>query len=294
MANTLVYITDPQVPGGGYADRITGMAFLHRISESFNCNFKIHFNYPFDFFEVFPEQADNYRFDAALLNSKNQKIKVLNLIDENFNKGIDQLCKTLISENDTTALVFINNIKPFIFDPLFNEFIPINHNQLDSDEVERSVLFHFGEKFLDPKLECFGPNIHNILPILSEDTIGIQIRLGGNNPDWIDPSFNTPDLKNIYSKLIELRSNFSQILISSDNVTYRNSLYELLRYEWKTIYLDETPLHLERSSKDNDNFIDRTIGDHLLLRNCSAGVIICGGGYGRTAAILSGKPYFRI
>ena len=148
MKNTIVYITDPKIPGGGFADRITGMAFLFKISKSFNCDFKIHFKQPFDFFELFPSKLIDYKFDQNLLqpSNSNPNLKIFNLIDENFTQGIDQLCKALIQEEGLTAFVFLNTIKSFIFDPIFNKFIEINHSQDDADQIERSVLYEKASK----------------------------------------------------------------------------------------------------------------------------------------------------
>ncbi len=294
MNNTLVYITDPKIPGGGYADRITGMAFLYRLAKSFNCDFKIHFNHPFEFFEAFPEQHQHHLFDINLFNSERNNIKVFNLIDDNFIVGIDDLCKSLITKCNLIALVFVNNIKPFIFDPLLNNFIHINHIQKDIDEIERSVLFEFGSLFLQPNLNLYSSNVISTASKLNEKTIGLQIRIGGMNIDWIDPLFNIPDNNSIFTKLRELEGNFSQIYISSDNLEYKLSLLELLQPHYNCVTLDEKPLHLERSTNNHNEFISRTLGDHLLLRMCSEGVIISGGGYGRTAAIISGTQFFRI
>ena len=294
MKNTIVYITDPKVASGGYADRITGMALLFRISQSFNCNFKIHFKHPFDFFKIFPKKKNEYEFDQNLINTSNSNIKFFNLIDDNFNNGIDQLCKSLIQENGIIALVLINNIKSFIFDPLFNRFIAISHNQLDADDIERSILYDFSNKFLDYNLDYFNSNLINLIPKFKQNTIGIQIRLGGSNLYWTDPNFKIPDIDSIILKLNELEDSFTQIFLCSDNIDYKNKIFKVLNDKWITIVLEETPLHLERSSHEHSNFVTRVLGDHLLLTECSVGVIICGGGYGRTAAIISQKPYFRV
>lgn len=294
MKNTIVYITDPNIAGGGFADRITGMALLYRISKSFNCDFRIHFKQPFDFFDAFPSKSSIYKFDDIILKNPNSKLKIFNLIDENFTTNIDQLCKSLISEDGITALVFINNIKSFIFDPVYNNFIEIKHNQNDIDEIERNVLFEFGQQFLETNLKIFNSNVIRTINKLNSKTIGVQIRLGGNNSNWVDPNFKVPDFHSIISKLKELQSNFNQVYISSDNIDYKNNLIKIISEKWPTIFLNETPLHLERSSSEHSNFLSRSLGDHYLLRKCTVGIITSGGGYGRTAAIIEGAPYFRV
>jgi hypothetical protein len=66
-----------------------------------------------------------------------------------------------------------------------------------------------------------------------------------------------------------------------------NEKYEIFSFE-------NTPLHIDRTKFSGLDFISNSIGDHCLLRLCKSGVIIGGGGYGRTAAILAGIDYFRV
>ena len=294
MANQLVFCIDPQVKSGGFADRITGMAALHKFAKSLSIDFKIHFKTPFSFFNVFPQKKQDCEFNIELLGSRGKEVQIFNLIDENFYKEIDNLGKSLISNDDFTALVFINNIKPVLFNIFNNNFIPISYQPDEYDLLHRKVLYEFGLEFLIPTYSEFDDKFKSLLPEFESNVLGVQIRVGGVNKNWIDPVFRVPSIEEIISKIDEFKSNAEKIFICSDDLYLKNLLIEKLSINIKTLFYDNTPLHLDRSESINQNFISNALGDHCLLRLCNVGVIIGDGGYGQTAAVLSGAPYHRI
>jgi hypothetical protein len=291
----LVYYVDGNIlSSGGFADRITGMAALEKFAKNFNIDFSIHFTTPFDFFEVFPDQKEKNKFDIRLLDIYKKNIRIYNLIDDNFETNINKLGSDLINSGEILALVFINNINPFIHNVFLNHFETIKYNQPDFDIIERSILSVFGKKYLRPDYKLFNNNFKSSLSNFEKEVLGIQIRVGGLNKNWTDPSFNAPSVDAVLNKVKQMEIKFDEIFICSDSLQYKNELENKLNKYYKTISFDNTPVHVDRSIFKQDDFISNSIGDHCLLRLCKSGLIISGGGYGRTAAILAGTNYHRI
>ena len=143
MVKQLVFYTDPKIPSGGFADRITGMASLRKLAKYTSVDFKIHFKEPFNFFEVFPDKRVDAEFETDLFLKDKCRVVHFNLIDENFQKNINYLGNELTKNNDIIAFVSINNIKPFAYNILLDSFFSLNYNQSDYDFIERSLLMNF-------------------------------------------------------------------------------------------------------------------------------------------------------
>lgn len=294
MIKQLVFNIDPSILSGGFADRIGGMATLHKIAKCLSVDFKINFKIPFDFFDVFPGKEKESRFDCGLLETHNHIVKKYNLIDSNFEKNISLLCSDLISKSEIVALVSINNVKPLNWNLLLDDFSYAMYQQVDYDVIERFVLMNFGLAYLQPNYAVFNERFNAMLPKFINPIIGVQIRVGGANPNWEDPKFTTPNFDDLFNFLDRKSNDFDEIFLCSDDLRIKNELFIKLNEKYKVFSFESTPLHVDRSKNLSLDFITNSIGDHCLLRLCRAGIAIGGGGYGRTAAILAGVDYYRI
>lgn len=294
MGKKLVFCTDPKIQSGGFADRISGMAALHKFAKTFGIEFKIYFRTPFDFFDVFPQKKTSCEFDINKYDSSDSNFKIFNLLDNEFIPGLNSLGNSLTNNNELTALIFLNNIKPFSYDIFKNVFSSVSYSSVEYDSINRHVLYEFGLDFLKPNYSLFDAKFSSLLPEFECDVLGIQIRVGGKNENWQDPMFKVPKVDDIISKIKELQISFDKIFVCSDDIILKNNLIDALSVHHTVIFYDNIPLHVDRSSLTQKNFITNSIGDHCLLRLCNVGVIVGEGGYGQTAAILSGSPFFRL
>lgn len=281
------------VTSGGFSDRIGGMATLHKIAKCLSVDFKIHFENPFNFFDVFPDKKEENKFDNNLLKTHNHIVKRYNLIDSNFEANIKYLCSDLTSKSEIIALVSINNVKPIVWNLLLDDFSHVRYQQADQDVIERFVLMNFGLEYLKISYEKFNNKFKEILPEFNDRVIGVQIRVGGSNLNWEDPLFKIPSYEEIAQILESQVNKFDKVFLCSDDLELKKNLLSMLNKKYKAFSFENVPLHVDRSKILSSDFITNSIGDHCLLRQCSAGVVIGGGGYGRSAAILSGVNYFR-
>jgi hypothetical protein len=291
---TLVYSISESIQCGGFADRITGMASLSKFASSLGAGFKIDHRLPFDFFHIFPDGRD----ELELQDLTRDIMPAINLIDGNFKKNAAALFSVTMNgihfKDDRHIRVYINNVKPFYFDPLFNRVIFPRHAEAAEllADYERKVLSEFSERYLSPNTEVFGEEFNALLQyIKGRSTVGIQVRVGGRKNLWTDPDFPVPSIDEILFVLSAYEQPFQTIFISSDDLPFKTKLAEALS-RWSDVKtLDVEPVHFERSSKSHRSFGLRSVGDHCLLANCSAGLICGGGGYGRTAAIVGKIPF---
>ncbi len=294
---TLIFSVADSFYIGGFADRITGMAALRKIAESFRADFKIEHSKPFDFFRVFPDRREVSNFFDTTLTT-DYKIEEFNLIDDHFLKNIDSLINFLLSNHlgARLARVCINNVKPFVFDPLLNQtFLVGQGDRQYIERIERDLLYKFGQDFLRPDISQFNENVIRLAQALKlRPAIGVQVRVGGQQTDWNDQLFSVPSIDQILSELTNLQHSFDAVYVSTDDYELKLKLIQNVQRKWPVYALDGAAVHLERSQGNHDDLVSQSIGDHTLLRLCSAGVLVGDGGYGRTASILAGTPCYQI
>jgi len=275
MKNIIYECGLPNTLSGGFGDRLMGIASCISLSEKYNCKFLIKWD---DF------RLDNY-FDFDNSNYyKHEKLegKTIKIV----NHSVKEL-KEILNKKETfdcENLIFNTNQNIWQF---LNEYQNVECYEDYTNNLFKTVF----EKYLKPNniLETKINNITN-----EKKLIGIQLRFGDvlmneengqiNNPQRDHFPLGT-NITNIRNLLINLIMNHQQnvIFITSDinlnkiiNVKNINNL----------IYLDEPPVHIERTNNKKYQNMEKCFLDFLILCKCEKLYITFESNFGRIPGII--------
>jgi|UniRef100_A0A6C0CJ94 hypothetical protein len=279
MRNIIYECGLPNTLSGGFGDRLMGIASCLSLCDKTNSNLLIKWD-DFKLNEFFDyEKYDYYKYN---IHGKTEKIvnHSVNKLKDIFSKKSFHCDNLIINTNQ--------NIWQFI-----HEFDNIQKYEDYSHHLFKRIF----EQILKPN-KSIQYKIDNI--INNNELIGIQLRFGDvfmnqeskqmNSPqrDHFPLGINIENIKNMILGIIS-RESEKKIFITSD--INLNKIIDIKKLN-NLIYLDEPPVHIERST--NKNNMEKCFLDFILLCKCNKLYITYQSNFGRIPAIIVNKNLFGI
>jgi hypothetical protein len=234
----IIIIFDGKFQHGGLVDRLKGIVSFYQISEKLNADFKIYFKHPFDLEFFFNPNSYNWKSSESDLRWNPLKTKVLYFMDD-FKSNPYKIIK---SSNKNKIIVFANIDYSKSIYPDLNIFQHQTKWKESFDVLFKKTLF------LELKIKS--------LKIVNE-SIAIHTRFTSILGDFKDASINEVSnerkieiINELKHQIIEIekQSNFKDIYIFSDSLTFLDNIKRTTKY--KTI--DGIPKHIDFDNNKND------------------------------------------
>lgn len=279
MRNIIYECGLPNTLSGGFGDRLMGIASCLSLCDKTNSNllikwddFKLN-----DFFDY--EKYDYYKYNNHGKTEKIVNHSVKELKDIFSKKSFD--CENLIINTNQNIWQFIHDFE----------------NSEKYEDYSHNLFKRIFEQILKPN-KSIQYKIDNI--INNNELIGIQLRFGDVFMNQESKQMNSPqrdhfplgiNIENIKNMILEIISRESEknIFITSD--INLNKIIDIKKLN-NLIYLDEPPVHIERST--NKNNMEKCFLDFILLCKCNKLYITYQSNFGRIPAIIIKNNLFGI
>lgn len=278
---------EPNTLSGGFGDRLMGIASCLSLCDKTNSNLLIKWD-DFKLNEFFDyEKYDYYKYNIYGTTEKIVNHSVNELKQIFYKKRFH--CDNLIINTNQNIWQFIHEFE----------------NLQKYEDYTHYLFKRIFEEILKPN-KIIQNKIHNI--INSNELIGIQLRFGDvfmneeikqiDTPQWSYQPLgnnienNIENIKANIKALIDIiinKESGKKIFITSD--INLNKIIDIKKLN-NIIYIDETPVHIERSS--NKNNMEKCFLDFLLLCKCNKLYITYKSNFGRIPAIIIKNNLFGI
>jgi hypothetical protein len=278
MSRRIIYTADTPFFSGGFADRLIGMAAVRLLARRHGRKFGIEFKRDLRFFDTFcPVLQDIFEI---LEDERNTP--VANLVDGNLTLNKLKALESWLSSNPQSAIrVCANGINSDLA-------LHLGWSELNVRQIVSTFCNDFLLTLRSPQQDLIA---NYAKPLGALKSVGIHLRTGKFTDGAKDGATLSVYADELVKTTVERYPDAQLYFVASDNYDEKRRLVELLERIRPVLSLPTIASHLERSCKTSDLSGLSSIGDWIMLANCSLGVVGTSGRYAMTAAYAGRIPF---
>ncbi|MFI3297739.1 MAG: hypothetical protein R3Y59_08970 [bacterium] len=277
----IIVMCDNKIGLGGFSDRLRGIVSTYLLAKELNCDFKIHFNDPFDLDNVLLPNNVNWMIEESDISYNSNDSTVLVLKNMWFNSGESRkkAYLKLLNQSYKQIHVYSNDIvahKSGQYHKLFNELFTLNPKFCEELQEHINCL---GEKYISVASR-FGVTLGDF-----EDCCGVPL--------------SNDEQKELLEKcksqieFIHKAEPSKRILITSDSKKYIDYIRKELDYTYSQ---DGERLHFTKIKSNDFAPHKNSLIDFFLLSKSERIIQLkskemYGGAFSKSASLINNIPF---